>query len=172
MFKLWSWGGKWKFFPCKMKVQVWCLWLLCLDPPPLHGASSLGLHVTLYLFSKKANQFIKNICFKFKFLFVLFSVKPENVQLLTNVTANNTCPGGYWNFTCSVDAANPQVTSYHLLENDIAVDTSGSGMWIRTLSNSGEFIYKCLANNTVGSTISANEKKIIVAGNNLKFTSL
>ena len=109
-------------------------------------------------------------CCKLKFLFVLFSVKPENVQLLTNTTANNTCPGGYWNYTCSVGAANPQVTSYQLLENDIAVDTSSSGMWIRTLSNSGVFTYKCLANNTVGSTISANEKNITVAGND--FTSL
>ena len=118
---------------------------------------------------KKQIQFIK-ILFKCKFLFVLFSVKPENVQLITNITANNTCPGGYWNFTCSVGAASPQVTSYQLLENDIAVDTNSSGMWIRTLSNSGEFIYKCLANNTVGSTISANEKTITVASND--FTSL
>ena len=90
--------------------------------------------------------------------------------MITNITANNTCPGGYWNFTCSVGAANPQITSYQLLENDIAVDTDSSGMWIKTLSNSGEFIYKCLANNSVGSTISANEKKITVASND--FTSL
>ena len=89
--------------------------------------------------------------------------------MITNITVNNTCPGGYWNFTCSVGAANPQVTSYQLLENDTAVDTDSSGMWIRTL-NSGVFTYKCLANNTVGSTISANEVKITVAGND--FTSL
>ena len=100
----------------------------------------------------------------------LFSVEPENVQLSTNITVNKTCPGSYCNFTCLVGAANPEVTSYQLLENDIAVDTDSSGMWIRTLSNSGEFIYKCLANNTVGSTISANEKNITVTGNN--FTSL
>ena len=86
--------------------------------------------------------------------------------MLTNVTANKTCPGGYWNFTCSVGVANPQVTSYQLLENDIVVDTSSSGMWIKKLSNSGAFIYKCRANNTVGSTISANEKNIYIAGNN------
>ena len=105
-----------------------------------------------------------------QFSFVLFSVKPENVRLLTNITANNVCPGGYWNFTCSVGAANPQVTSYQLVANDIAVDTSSSRMWIRTLSNSGVFTYKCLANNTVGSTISANEKNITIAGND--FTSI
>ena len=88
--------------------------------------------------------------------------------MLTNITANNTCPGGYWNFTCSVGAANPQVTSYQLLRNDIALDTSSSGMWIRKLANGGGvFTYKCLANNTVGSAISANEKNITVAGNGL-----
>ena len=126
-------------------------------------------HYFIPLLQKSKLSLLK-FCFKFKFLFVLFSVKPENVQLITNITANNTCPGGYWNFTCSVGAANPQVTSYQLLENGITVDTDSSGMWIRTLSNSGEFIYKCLANNTVGSTISANEKKITVASND--FTSL
>ena len=100
----------------------------------------------------------------------LFSVKPENVLLSTNITVNKTCPGSYWNFTCLVSAANPEVTSHQLLENDIAVDTGSSGMWIRTLSNSGVFTYKCLANNTVGPTRSANEKNITIAGNN--FTSI
>ena len=84
----------------------------------------------------------------------------------TNITVNKTCPGSYWNFTCLVGAAYPEVTSYQLLENDIAVDTGSSGMWIRTLSNSGVFTYKCLANNTVGATISANEKNVNITGNN------
>ena len=122
-----------------------------------------GLPLTYVGHAKKT---IVSYCFfKCQFSFVLFSVKPENVQLLTNITENNTCPGGYWNFTCSVGAVNPQVTSYQLLENDIAVDASSSGMWMRTLLNSGVFTYKCLANNTVGSTISANEKKIAISGN-------
>ena len=100
----------------------------------------------------------------------LFSVKPENVQLLTNITVNKTCPGSHWNFTCLVGAANPEVTYYQLLENDVAVDTDSSGMWMRTLSNSGFFTYKCLANNTVGTTISVNEENITIAGNH--FTSI
>ena len=111
------------------------------------------------------------VVLRFNFFYsFLFSVKPENVQLSTNITVNKTCPGSYWNFTCLVGAANPEVTSYQLLENDIAVDTGTSGTWIRTLSNSGVFTYKCLANNTVGPTISANEKNITITGNN--FTSL
>ena len=153
-----------------MKVQVWCLVTLSRSTTITHcKVTWTPCHYFIPLLQKSKFNVLK-FCFKCKFLFVLFSVKPENVQLITNITANNTCPGGYWNFTCSVGAANPQVTSYQLLENDIAVDTDSSGMWIRTLSNSGEFIYKCLANNTVGSTISANEKKITVASND--FTSL
>lgn len=56
--------------------------------------------------------------------------------------------------------------SYQLLANDVVVDTDSSlGMWVRLLSNSGVFTYKCLANNSVGTTISENEKNITVAGN-------
>lgn len=96
----------------------------------------------------------------------LFSVKPENVQLLTNITANKTCPGDYWNFTCLVGPANPDKITYQLLGNDTVVDSDSSGMWIRLLSSSGVFSYKCLANNTVGTTISETGKNITVAGNN------
>ena len=55
--------------------------------------------------------------------------------------------------------------SYQLLANDVVVDADSSGMWVRLLSVSGVFTYKCLANNTVGATISENEKNITVAGN-------
>ena len=94
-----------------------------------------------------------------------FTVKPDNVQLLTNFTANKTCPGSFWNFTCLVGPAKPDIFSYQLLANDVVVDTDSSGMWVRLLSSSGVFTYKCLANNTVGTTISENEKNITVAGN-------
>lgn len=125
----------------------------------------------IYTCSSKCNFKYSCSCFTYQFFYsFLFSVEPENVQLSTNITVNKTCPGSHWNFTCLVGAANPEVTSYQLLENDIAVDTGSSGMWIRTLSNSGEFIYKCMANNTVGPKISSNEKNITIAGNN--FTTI
>ena len=110
------------------------------------------------------NNLKLNCLYKFLFSF-LFSVKPENVQLLTNVTANKTCPGSHWNFTCLVAAAKPDVISYQLLENDVVVGTGSSGMWVRLLSSTGVFTYKCLANNTVGTTISENEENINVTGN-------
>lgn len=126
-----------------------------------------------YIYSCSSKCYFKCYCSCFTYHFFysfLFSVKPENVQLSTNITANKTCPDSHWNFTCLVGAANPEVTYYQLLENDIAVDTDSSGMWMRTLSNSGFFTYKCLANNTVGTTISVNEENVTIAGNN--FTSI
>ena len=87
------------------------------------------------------------------------------MQLLTNLTANKICPGRFWNFSCLVGPAKPGVFSYQLFANDVVVDTDSSGMWVRLLSSSGVFTYKCLANNTVGTTISENEKNITVAGN-------
>ena len=97
-------------------------------------------------------------------LLFLFSVKPDNVQLLTNFTANKTCPGSFWNISCLVGPAKPDVFSYQLFANNVVVDKESSGMWVRLLSSSGVFTYKCLANNTVGTTISVNEKNITVEG--------
>ena len=56
-------------------------------------------------------------------------------------------------------SANPPVTSYQLLKNDVVVDTSSSGMWIRMLPNIRVIAYKCLANNTVGT---ANSTSVII----------
>ena len=88
------------------------------------------------------------------------------MKLLTNFTANKIFPGSFWSFSCFVGPAKPDMFSYQLLANDVVVDTDSSlGMWVRLLSNSGVFTYKCLANNSVGTTISENEKNITVAGN-------
>ena len=56
------------------------------------------------------------------------------------------------NFTCSADG-NPAVDTYRLFENNSLVTdgTNSHGMWNRTMSAGGVFIYKCVANNTVGS---------------------
>ena len=77
--------------------------------------------------------------------------KPENVQLQTSAAYNKACQGDVISFNCSADA-NPSVTSYQLFENDTAIlDTNPSGMWSRNLTSGGMFIYKCVANNTLGS---------------------
>ena len=100
-----------------------------------------------------------NLNWRLIFTHFLSSVKPEDVQLLTNASANQACLGSYLNFNCSVGSANPPVIFYQLLKNDVVVDTSNSGMWIRMLPNSGVFTYKCVVNNTLGT---ANSTSVII----------
>ena len=66
------------------------------------------------------------------------------------------CTGKVISFTCSADA-NPRVTSYQLFENETAIlNTSASGTWSKTLKIKGVFVYKCVANNSLGSEYSLN----------------
>ena len=66
------------------------------------------------------------------------------------------CTGKVISFTCSADA-NPRVTSYQLFENQKAIlNTSASGTWSKTLKIEGVFVYKCVANNSLGSEYSMN----------------
>ena len=76
------------------------------------------------------------------------------------------CTGKVISFTCSADA-NPRVTSYQLFENEKAIlNTSASGTWSKTLKIEGVFVYKCVANNSLGSeysmyvTVTVNGKQI------------
>ncbi|CAH3161318.1 unnamed protein product, partial [Pocillopora meandrina] len=80
--------------------------------------------------------------------------KPENVQLMSSAMNDKVCTGKVISFTCSADA-NPRVTSYQLFENQKAIlNTSASGTWSKTLESEGVFIYKCVANNSLGSEYS------------------
>ena len=64
------------------------------------------------------------------------------------------CTGKVISFTCSADA-NPRVTSYQLFENKKAIlNTSALGTWSKTLKSKGTFVYKCVANNSLGSEYS------------------
>ena len=101
----------------------------------------------------------------------LFSVKPENVRLSTSAIGNQACLGSYLNFTCTVSSsANPPVFSYQLLKNDVVVDTNSSGMWIRMPSSSGDFSYKCVAKNTVG-TANSPSVNVTVGGKYEQYTN-
>ena len=67
----------------------------------------------------------------------------------TSAVDSKACKGETISFNCSADAV-PFVTSYVLFENDsVIMDTSG--MWSRALSSGGVFVYKCVANNSLGS---------------------
>ena len=86
----------------------------------------------------------------------LFSVKPEDVQLTTNVTSNKACVNDVVFFNCSAANANPPVALYQLFENDVLFGSSSSGMFSKMVINSGNLTYKCVANNTAGATSSQN----------------
>ncbi|XP_078379818.1 hemicentin-1-like isoform X3 [Oculina patagonica] len=80
---------------------------------------------------------------------------PENVQLTTSEVNNKACQGDVISINCSADA-NPSVETYELLENDIVIFNTVSGSWSKTFTTGGVFIYKCVANNSVGTEQSAS----------------
>ena len=86
----------------------------------------------------------------------LFSVKPEDVQLTTNVTANKACLNDVVFFNCTAANANPPVALYQFFENDVLFGSSSSGMFSKMVMNSGNLTYKCVANNTAGKTRNQN----------------
>ena len=94
----------------------------------------------------------------------LFSVKPEDVQLTTNVTSNKACLNDVVFFNCSAANANPPAM-YHFFENDVLFGSSSSGMFSKMVMNSGNLTYKCVANNTAGTT-SSQHVTITVSGKN------
>ena len=97
----------------------------------------------------------------------LFSVKPENVQLETSAANNKACRDDVVSINCSADAV-PSEISYQLFENDEAILYT-SGMWTRNLTTEGMFIYKCVANNSLG-TGESESVTVTVNGNFVSFS--
>ena len=80
---------------------------------------------------------------------------PENVVLTTNATANRACQNDVVNFTCSAHAV-PSAMSLQLFKDNVSMEISDSGKWVKTLLQGGMFDYKCVANNSIGSASSTN----------------
>ena len=76
------------------------------------------------------------------------------MELTTNVTSNKACLNDVVFFNCSAANANPPVTLYQFFENDILFGSSSSGEFSEMAMNSGNLRYKCVANNTAGTTSS------------------
>ena len=75
------------------------------------------------------------------------------MQLKSETTV---CNGTNIAFNCSADS-NPQVHTYQLFVNNAQVHAdSSSGLWNRTMSTGGQFVYKCVVNNTIGTATSGN----------------
>jgi len=71
---------------------------------------------------------------------------------MLTVNDSNICEGEIINITCSADGK-PSVHTYQLFENDIPVPDSGTaGVWKITMLAQGNFTYRCVANNTIGTT--------------------
>ena len=85
------------------------------------------------------------------------SFPQKNVQLMSSAMKDKACMGKViFSFSCSANA-NSGVTSYQLFENKTAIlNTSDPGMWSGALKSEGVFVYKCVANNSLGSEYSMN----------------
>ena len=75
--------------------------------------------------------------------------------LTTNATTNKACQSDVVSFTCSVDAV-PSAMSFQLFKNNVPMEISALGMWVKTLSEGGMFHYKCVASNSIGSASSTS----------------
>ena len=75
-----------------------------------------------------------------------------------NVTFATVCKDEVINVTCSADGNH----TYQLFENETLVSdgSNSDGMWSRTMSTGGVFVYKCVANNTQSGnvTVTVNGK--------------
>ena len=76
------------------------------------------------------------------------------VQLVPSKTT--VCQGEITAFTCSANS-NPAVYTYQLYVNGSVVnEVSSTGVWNRTMTTGGLFVYKCKVNNTIGTAMSEN----------------
>ena len=84
--------------------------------------------------------------------FFFVSVKPENIQLTVN--DSSICQGDVFRLSCSADG-NPAVKVYQLFENDVLVSRSNRSplVWSKTASTGGVFVYRCVADNFVGTAV-------------------
>ena len=80
------------------------------------------------------------------------------------------CQGEIITFICSANS-NPAVHSYRLYVNGTMVnEVSSTGVWNRTMTTGGVFVYKCKVTNTIGTAMSETVT-ITVNGNNAVFFS-
>ena len=81
---------------------------------------------------------------------------PEGVQL--EVSEDTVCKGASIIFNCSAADANPVELTYHLYENNVMVinSSSSTGIWNRSMTTGGVFVYSCKVTNIIGTVMSTN----------------
>ena len=66
------------------------------------------------------------------------------------------CNGTTISFNCSAETANPTELKYQLYENNMMIGVvSSTGVWNKTMTVGGVFVYKCMVNNSVGTAMSS-----------------
>ncbi|XP_068685518.1 uncharacterized protein [Montipora foliosa] len=79
---------------------------------------------------------------------------PVGIQL--HVSKEEVCNGTTISFNCSAETANPMELNYQLYENNVMIGAiSSTGVWNRTMTVGGVFVYKCMVNNSVGTAVSS-----------------
>ena len=123
---------------------------------PNYVKSTRSIFLNFILSSVDLSMFLFTLPYNFAsfyghWSFVILLDKPETVDLKKSSFTGKNCRGDIISFNCSADA-NPLVTSYQLFENETAIlDTNPSGMWNRKLPTGRVIMYKCMANNYLGS---------------------
>ncbi|XP_068733321.1 hemicentin-1-like [Montipora capricornis] len=80
---------------------------------------------------------------------------PEGIQL--HVGKEEVCNGTTISFNCSAETANPMELNYQLYENNVMIGViSSTGVWKKTMTVGGVFVYKCMVNNSLGTAVSSN----------------
>ena len=115
--------------------------------------------LTLNRFQKKKKEKGKRV------LTLIFNlVQPEMVQLVPSKTT--VCQGEIITFNCSSNS-NPAVDTYQLYVNGSVVnEVSSTGVWNRTMTTGGLFVYKCIASNKIG-TAESMDVPVAVNGNDI-----
>ena len=91
---------------------------------------------------------------------VFIADEPENTMLVSNATGMEVCSGAVGNFTCTSDAM-PGVHVYQLKRNDTVIEENDHGMWLIVLVDEGDFLFSCVANNSLGSDMSSSSQVVV-----------
>ena len=73
------------------------------------------------------------------------------------VSEDTVCKGANVIFSCLAADANPMEIIYHLYENNVMViNSSSTGIWSRTMTTRGLFVYSCKVTNVIGTAMSTD----------------
>ena len=79
------------------------------------------------------------------------------------VSEDTVCKGANIIFNCSAADADPMELTYHLYENNVMViNSSSTGIWNRTMTTGGVFVYSCKVTNVIGTEMSTDVSVTVI----------